>query len=77
MSQLSDATDALQTTIDKLATDNAKALKDLQDAVAAGNTADVQAAITKLTAINTQLQGIDAADIAADPSSVTPPPPVA
>lgn len=75
MTDLSDATDALQATVDKLAADNAKALADLQAAIASGG--DTSAAIAKLKAINTQLQGIDVADLAADPSTTPPPAPTA
>lgn len=68
MSQLSDATDAVQASLDKLATDNAQAFTDLESAVAAAgaNSPDVQAAVAKLGAINTALQNLDAAAIAAD-----------
>jgi hypothetical protein len=76
MTALSDKLDALDATITTLATDNTKALADLTAAINAGNTADVQAALTRLGAINTKLQGIDASDVAAD-ASLTPPAPPA
>jgi len=83
MSQLTDATTAIQTAVDgisdavtKLSTDNAKAVQDLKDAIASGNKAEIDAAVASLTASNTKLStiakavsDIDAADIAADPAS--------
>lgn len=72
MSALSDGIAALQATLTKLQTDNAKAFADLQAAVAAGDPADVAAAVTALGTINTTLQGMDAAAIAADPVPPAP-----
>lgn len=45
-------------------------------AAGAGGSADVQAALTRLDSINTKLQGVDAADVAAD-AALTPPAPPA
>ena len=72
MSALANAVAAIESTLDKLATDNAKAFSDLQAAIAGGNQAEMSDAISKLDAINTRLQNLDAAAIAAD-ATVTPP----
>lgn len=73
MSQLSDAVDAVQAALDKLATDNAQAFTDLEAAIAAAgaNSPDVQAAVAKLGTINTALQNLDAAALAADATTKT------
>lgn len=83
MTQLSDALDTITSTINQLGVDQSKALNDLQAAVAAAgaNSPDVTAAVSRLQTLNTQLQGFDAADVAASaalvPPVVTPPPPPA
>ena len=69
MSALSDAVAAIEVTLTKLQTDNAKAFADLEAAIAAGNQIDVADAVTKLGAINTALQSLDTAALAADPSA--------
>jgi len=69
MSALSDVVAALQATLTKLQTDNAKAFSDLEAAVAAGNPTDVANAVSALGAINTALQSMDTAALAADAAS--------
>jgi hypothetical protein len=73
MSELSDQIAALGTNLNKAQNDIAKSISDLQAAVSAGNSTDVAAAVTALTAANAQLQGIDAAALAADPSPAPAP----
>jgi len=74
MSALSDGIAAVQASLAKLQTDNAKAFADLQAAItASGNdSADVAAAVTAMGAINTALQSMDAAALAADPVPAAP-----
>ena len=74
MSALSDAVAAVQASLDTLATDNAKAFSDLEAAIAAagGSSADVTAAVTALGTINTRLQSLDAAALAADATTNPP-----
>lgn len=77
MSALSDGIAAVQASLDKLATDNAKAFADLQAAIVAagGSTTDVDAAVAALGDINTKLQAMDAAAVAAEPAQAVAPAP--
>lgn len=77
MSQLSDGIASVQESLAKLQTDNAKAFSDLQAAVAASgsDSADVSAAVSALGNINTALQSLDTAALAADPANAAPPAP--
>lgn len=75
MSDLSDGIAAVQASLAKLQTDNAKAFADLQAAVASGNPTDVANAVSALSAINTALQSLDTAAIAADPANAPAPAP--
>jgi hypothetical protein len=74
MSALSDGIAAVQASLSKLQTDNAKAFSDLEAAVAAGDPTDVANAVSALSAINTALQSMDTAALAADPANAAPAP---
>lgn len=71
MSALDDAVTAIQTEISTLSTDMNAAFTALEAAVAAGNPADVASAVTALGAVNTNLQSLDAASLAAS-ATLTP-----
>lgn len=78
MSALSDQQDIVDAAVAKLGTDMTKSLADLTAAIAAagGSSADVTAEITRLQATAATLAGFDTQAVAADPSTVAPPPPV-
>lgn len=72
MTDLSDAVASVQSSVTKLSTDMSKAFADLQAAIASGNQADIDAAVAALGTINTTLQGMDTAALAADPVPAAP-----
>lgn len=71
---LNDSLVSLETAVQGLGDHLDKALKDLKDGIASGNTAAQQAAAARVQAVVAKLQAFDAQAVAADPATLTPAP---